>query len=56
VDPGCYSCEQNAAPDRPPREAAVVTRYWRVVHAFNSCLAGWLVILPLRHVTALDER
>jgi diadenosine tetraphosphate (Ap4A) HIT family hydrolase len=52
---GCYACEQNALPDLPPREAAVVTRRWRVVHAFDSALPGWLVLLPRRHVTALDE-
>ena len=52
---GCYSCEHNAATNPPTREAAVVTAYWRVAHAFNSSLPGWLVILPRRHVTALDE-
>ena len=54
-EPGCYSCEHDAAANPPPREAACVTAYWRVVHAFNSSLPGWLVILPRRHVTALDE-
>ncbi len=54
-EPGCYSCEHDAAANPPPREAACVTAYWRVVHAFNSSLSGWLVILPRRHVTALDE-
>jgi diadenosine tetraphosphate (Ap4A) HIT family hydrolase len=51
----CYSCRNNAAADPPPRERAVVTAYWRVVHGFNSALPGWLVLVPLRHVTALDE-
>ena len=55
LEPGCYSCEHNLAPDPPPREAIVNTPHWRVVHAFNSALPGWLVLLPLRHVTALDE-
>jgi diadenosine tetraphosphate (Ap4A) HIT family hydrolase len=54
-EPGCYSCEHDSAANPPPREAACVTAYWRVVHAFNSSLPGWLVILPRRHVTALDE-
>jgi diadenosine tetraphosphate (Ap4A) HIT family hydrolase len=25
------------------------------VHSFNSSLEGWLVLLPRRHVTAVDE-
>jgi diadenosine tetraphosphate (Ap4A) HIT family hydrolase len=54
-EPSCYACEHNAASDPPPREAVVVTTRWRVVHAFNSSLPGWLVLLPLRHVTALDD-
>lgn len=28
---------------------------WRVAHAFNSSLAGWLVVLPTRHVESVDE-
>lgn len=28
---------------------------WRVAHAINSALPGWLVVLPLRHVESLDE-
>jgi diadenosine tetraphosphate (Ap4A) HIT family hydrolase len=55
IEPGCYSCEHDAASDLPPRDAVVVTPRWRVVHAFNAALAGWLVMAPRRHVTALDE-
>lgn len=51
----CYSCEHNAATDRPPREEIVLTEHWRVVHSFNSSLPGWLVLVPLRHVAAFDE-
>jgi diadenosine tetraphosphate (Ap4A) HIT family hydrolase len=39
----------------PAAEKIVVTDRWRVAHAFNSALPGWLVALPLRHVVALDE-
>jgi hypothetical protein len=28
---------------------------WRVTHAFGTSLPGWLVVLPRRHVTALDQ-
>ncbi|WP_207792904.1 HIT family protein [Nocardioides acrostichi] len=31
------------------------TAHWRVAHAFNSTLPGWLVILPTRHLLALTE-
>src|SRR3954447_22578171 len=55
VEPGCYSCHHNAVTDPPAREAVVVTSRWRAVHAFNSSLPGWLVLLPQRHVTALDQ-
>jgi diadenosine tetraphosphate (Ap4A) HIT family hydrolase len=55
VEPGCYSCDHNAVADPPAREAVVVTPRWRAVHAFDSSLPGWLVLLPQRHVTALDQ-
>jgi diadenosine tetraphosphate (Ap4A) HIT family hydrolase len=50
--PGCYVCDQQAAPVLPPREDIVHTDHWRVAHAFNSSLAGWLVLVPTRHVLA----
>ena len=28
---------------------------WRTAHAFNTSLPGWLVVVPTRHVAALDE-
>ena len=31
------------------------TNHWRVAHAFNSTLPGWLVLLPTRHVTSFTE-
>lgn len=53
--PGCYSCDaqRNASP--PPREDVTHSDHWRVVHAFNSTLPGWLVLLPTRHVTSFTE-
>ena len=51
----CYPCQNNDATELPPREAVVRTDHWRVVHAFNSSLPGWLVLVPLRHVHAFDE-
>lgn len=52
---GCYSCEQGAQATRPPRDDVVHTEHWRVAHAFNSTLPGWLVLLPTRHLTSFTE-
>ncbi|MGN6605443.1 MAG: HIT family protein [Jatrophihabitans sp.] len=51
----CLPCEQEAAGALPPREDILHTDHWRVVHAFNSTLPGWLVVLPTRHVTSLAD-
>lgn len=31
------------------------TDQWRVAHAFNSTLPGWLVLISTRHVTSLSD-
>jgi diadenosine tetraphosphate (Ap4A) HIT family hydrolase len=50
------ACFNNARVGRlPPREAIEVTAHWRVAHAYNSALPGWLVVGPRRHVAALHE-
>jgi diadenosine tetraphosphate (Ap4A) HIT family hydrolase len=53
--PGCYSCEQQGAGSLPPREDVVHSEHWRVAHAFNSTLPGWLVLLPTRHITSFTQ-
>ncbi|MEO7753842.1 MAG: HIT family protein [Terracoccus sp.] len=53
--PGCYACDRQADPSPPPREDVTRTEHWRVVHAFNSTLPGWLVLLPTRHLTSFTE-
>lgn len=51
---GCYSCGMDGAyDDLPPRERIAADRYWRVAHAMNTALPGWLVLLPRRHVTTV---
>jgi diadenosine tetraphosphate (Ap4A) HIT family hydrolase len=55
VDAGCLSCVQNARADLPQRERLHIGLRWRVAHAFGTSLPGWLVVLPRRHVTALDQ-
>ena len=51
----CFSCAQHAAALLPPREDVVHTDHWRVAHAFNSTLPGWLVLVPTRHITSFTE-
>ena len=53
--PGCFACDRQATDAPPPREDVVHTDHWRVAHAFNSTLPGWLVLLPTRHVTSFTE-
>jgi diadenosine tetraphosphate (Ap4A) HIT family hydrolase len=56
VSDDCYTCRNNAALDTlPPRESVAVDGIWRVAHAFDSALPGWLVVVPLRHVEALED-
>jgi diadenosine tetraphosphate (Ap4A) HIT family hydrolase len=54
-DAACLSCPRLAETDPAPRDRIVATRHWSVAHAFNANLEGWLVVLPRRHVEALDE-
>jgi len=54
-DLACLSCRNNDRPDLPPRERVYLGPRWRVAHAFGTALPGWLVVMPRRHVIALDE-
>jgi diadenosine tetraphosphate (Ap4A) HIT family hydrolase len=51
----CYSCEHGAQDSRPPRDDVVHTEHWRVAHAFNATLPGWLVLLPTRHLASFAD-
>jgi diadenosine tetraphosphate (Ap4A) HIT family hydrolase len=55
ADPTCVTCVSNNRSDLPPRERIHAGPRWRVAHAFGTALPGWLVVVPRRHVTALDE-
>jgi diadenosine tetraphosphate (Ap4A) HIT family hydrolase len=55
AEPECLSCRNNDRQDLPPRERVYVGPRWRVAHAYGTSLPGWLVVLPRRHVVALDE-
>jgi diadenosine tetraphosphate (Ap4A) HIT family hydrolase len=52
----CYVCRNNDQFDQlPPRERIAADPHWRVAHAFNTSLPGWLILVPRRHVTTIAE-
>ena len=56
VEAGCFAYGNTAQDEALPiRERILVTDHWRVAHAVDSSLPGWLVVLPRTHVRALDE-
>jgi len=52
---GCYSCTVESSGELPPWQRIVVTDHWRVAHAFDTSLPGWLVAVPREHVESLAE-
>jgi diadenosine tetraphosphate (Ap4A) HIT family hydrolase len=52
----CYSCAREAEFGQlPARELIAADRLWRLAHAFDVAVLGWLVLVPRRHVTAIGE-
>ncbi|MEU8045713.1 HIT family protein [Micromonospora echinofusca] len=52
----CYTCHRNRQIDTlPARELVAVDEHWRVAHAFDAALPGWLVLVPRRHVASIAE-
>ncbi|MGP3938048.1 HIT family protein [Nonomuraea sp. KM88] len=52
----CYTCQNEARfPDLPPREMIAADDRWRVAHAFNTALPGWLVLIPRRHIGSIAD-
>lgn len=52
----CLSCRENAdLAGLPARKLIGADGSWRVAHASGTALPGWLVLVPLRHVTSLSE-
>lgn len=51
----CYACEMTAQGEAASvRERVYVDAHWRVAHAFDTSLPGWLVVVSKRHVESLD--
>jgi diadenosine tetraphosphate (Ap4A) HIT family hydrolase len=53
----CLPCRNNAIEPAllPVRERVYDDGLWRVAHAFNSALPGWMVVVARRHITSLSE-
>lgn len=52
----CVTCELTAKRlEMPLCERIYETEHWRVVHAFNTSLPGWLVVIAKRHVSSFAE-
>lgn len=51
----CLICRHNADEELPVRDRLWRSEHWRVAHAFDTAIPGWLVVAAARHVTALDE-
>ncbi|RKN16536.1 HIT family protein [Micromonospora musae] len=52
----CFTCRNNARINAlPPREVIAADDHWRVAHAFDTALPGWLVLVPRRHVTSIAD-
>lgn len=52
----CLTCQRNAERHTYPlSENIFEDTHWRVCHAFNTSLPGWLVIVALRHIGTLAE-
>ena len=54
----CVICELIARRDAglaPLWDNIHRTPFWDVVHSYNTSLPGWLVLVPRRHIEAVDE-
>ncbi|CCH17888.1 HIT family protein [Micromonospora lupini] len=52
----CLSCGQNAEnPNRRPENWIASDDNWRVSHAIGAAVAGWLVLVPRRHVVTIAD-
>lgn len=54
----CLTCRLMAQRDagaRPPWDDIYRTRHWDVVHAYDTALPGWLVLVAQRHIEAVAE-
>lgn len=54
----CHTCVLLSGRDAgtaPPWDSIIRTAYWDIVHANDTSLLGWLVLVLRRHAEAIDE-
>jgi diadenosine tetraphosphate (Ap4A) HIT family hydrolase len=52
----CWVCRNNDRVDGLPTwERIAVDEHWRVAHAIDTALPGWLILMPRRHVTSIAD-
>lgn len=52
----CITCEQETHLDAGPLwQQIALDSDWRVTHAYDTSLRGWLVLVPRRHVVSVAE-
>ena len=52
----CITCHLTAIRHQQPLcECIFETEHWRVVHAFNTSLPGWLVVIAKRHAKSFAD-
>lgn len=52
----CMSCSQNAEDtNRRPENWIASDVHWRISHAVGAAVAGWLVLVPRRHVVTIAD-
>ncbi len=54
----CQTCaltSRRDAGDAPPWDAILRTAEWDVVHAYNTSIVGWIVLVLRRHVTSMSQ-
>jgi diadenosine tetraphosphate (Ap4A) HIT family hydrolase len=52
----CLVCRNNDQFDvLPARERVAADLHWRVAHAFDTALPGWLVLVPRRHAASIAD-
>jgi diadenosine tetraphosphate (Ap4A) HIT family hydrolase len=52
----CLSCQLTTERfTKPVCENIFENSFWRIAHAYNTSLSGWLVIVALRHIETLAD-
>lgn len=55
MEEACITCQLNNNRHSQLCEGLYEDAHWRVAHAFNTSLPGWLIIISLRHISNIAE-